>query len=251
VKNQKPSILASKQKYEDAHPKRMHKHHGKENKLASQKKYRESDKGKEVFQQYYQTNKQKIKLVRQVKRQNELECELVQNPQAMTPEEIDSLVEEVFHKKGFLPEFGDYYSLMDLLNEKKIITYFGLCVSTDRLEYERLRWLVTTDWAYRPVLEWDQEPLGTARINIQEAIDLLGFKTMVLYKKPLVSGMEAYMVEREFQLYQKHMELGYQKLNRVPGAGHPFRDSQNVYHVFLTYASSDIFRTFPNLKIMN
>jgi hypothetical protein len=252
VKNQKPSILASKQKYEDAHPKRMRKHHGKENKLASQKKYRESDKGRQVHHDYYLTNKEQNMVKRKANRQEELEIELQKDTEAMTQEEINAFVESVYKEKGFLPEFGDYYSLMDLLNEKKIITYFGLCISSDRLECERLRWLVTTDWAYRPVLEWDQGPLGTARTNIQEAIDLLGFKTMVLYKKPLVSGMEAFMVQREFQVYQKHVELGYQKINCVPGASHPFRgDSQNVYHVFLTYASSDIFRTFPNLKIMN
>jgi hypothetical protein len=52
VKNQKPSILASKQKYEDAHPKRMHKHHGKENKLASQKKYREAKKKRTKVEHY-------------------------------------------------------------------------------------------------------------------------------------------------------------------------------------------------------
>jgi hypothetical protein len=250
AKNQKPCILASKQKYEDAHPKRMRKHHGKENKLVSQKKYRESENGRQMRHDYYMTNKEENTAKRKVKRQQELEKELQDNPDAMTPEDIDVLVESVYNEKGFIPEIGSEYSLMDLLNEKKIITYFGLCFASDRFEYERLRWLVTTDHGYRPVLEWDQGPFGTARINFGEAIDLLGFKSIVLYKKALDSGMEAYMVEREFQLYQEHMELGYQKLNRVPGAGHPFRGSQAVYQVFMTYASSDVFETFPNLKIM-
>jgi hypothetical protein len=69
AKNQRPCILASKQKYEDAHPKRMRKHHGKENKLTSQKKYRESEKGIQVYQEWYKTNKLKRKVVRKAKRQ--------------------------------------------------------------------------------------------------------------------------------------------------------------------------------------
>lgn len=150
-------------------------------------------------------------------------------PESNGSERNRGLVEKVFHYKGFVPDFGGKFLLMELLN-RKIITQFGLCKSTDSLEYQRLiRQLVTRDAGYRNILEWDRDPLVTDRVQLKEAKNLFGFITIVFYKKGLSSGMEAYTAERAFKSQQEHMELGYQRLNRVSGAGHPFRDREDVY----------------------
>jgi hypothetical protein len=91
--------LASKQKYEDAHPKRMRKHHGKENKLASQKKYRESENGRRVCHEYYMANKERNMAKRKAKLQQELENQLQGNPEAMTPESASSQIFQAIPKR--------------------------------------------------------------------------------------------------------------------------------------------------------
>ena len=244
-KNQRKHILDSKVRYEKKDPKRKHKTHGTKAKKDTLRKYFKSAKGKKTARAYAPIKKKK----KQARRQKELDEELRKNGDAkMTPEEKDAFVDAYLHTPGVLPKFPND-TIYDLVESRRIIIYSGLCGNSDRLEYERLRWLLQ-DGENRSVLQWDLGDGMKRLVDATEANTLLGFKTVVPFKRGSLCGFECYMLERTFMKHFEHMELGKQTLNRVTGAGNPYRGLPGVFHMFLTYARTDIFDKFPTLVVV-
>lgn len=166
---------------------------------------------------------------------------------SVTPEEIVKYAKDVHAQKGFLPEYPDN-SMEELAKSGEVAFFYGLCPE-GHVDEERLRVFGTKDSAHPPFM-WAQWPLGPKYLSEDNVLKKLEPKTVCIPKIASDVGVfESYMVERSFHALQRDLKFGTQRLNRVIGAGNPYRGVPGVYNVFVTYVKTEKIKQHSNLMV--